>query len=180
MAHFMIPARACLPPLFLVSALITGLAACSGGKQYPSLAYRPVERVTPVTPATPPAIELPPPSADLTTRINGLVSAAREADSRFNTRRPAAERAVAAASGAAATSNAWIAAQVAVSDLEASRDPAVGALADLDTLYADARQGEPVEESPSTQSISSARNTVQDIVAAQDVIVAGLHERMGS
>lgn len=172
----MIRAKARLLPLFLGA----GLAACSSAGHYPSLAVRPVERATPVTPdAEAPPAPLPPASADLTTRIDGLLAAARQADSQFAAKRTLAERAV-SASGSSRSGDAWLTAQAAISALQASRDPAVAALGELDTMYADARDAAPVEESPSAKSIGTAREQVQTLVAAQDEVVARLNGRLGS
>ncbi|WP_132390408.1 hypothetical protein [Novosphingobium sp. PhB165] len=172
----MIRAKARLLPLFLA----TGLAACSSAGTYPSLAIRPVERATPVVQnpsATP--VPLPPPSADTVTRINGLLASAREADSQFAARRTAAERAVSAA-GSSTGSDSWLSAQVAVSALQASRDPSIAALAELDTMFATARDASPNEESPTTKSIAAARDEVQASVTAQDEVVSRLNARLGT
>ncbi|WP_395330450.1 hypothetical protein WBP06_17905 [Novosphingobium sp. BL-8H] len=171
----MIRAKARLLPLFLAA----GLAACSSASQYPSLAYRPVERATPVAPDPSDAVApLPPPSADLSSRIDGILATAGQADSAFAAKRPVAERAVSAA-GAKGTDS-WLNAQVAVSTLQASRDPAVAALAELDTMFAAARDASPDRESPSAQSIDAARGKVQAQVDAQDAVVAGLDARLGN
>lgn len=164
----------------LLPALLPILAAaCSTAGTYPSLAQREVERVggqaNPVPgPATVPAP--PPPSADLTGRLDALVAAARAADRRFQTDRGAAERAVAGAGGVA--SDSWSGASVALARLEASRSQTMTALADLDSLYVDARSAAPVEESPSALAIAAARSTVSDLVAAQDRVIAGLAARL--
>ncbi|WP_395393210.1 hypothetical protein WBP07_18415 [Novosphingobium sp. BL-8A] len=172
----MIRAKARLLPLFLAA----GLAACSSASQYPSLAYRPVERMTPVAPDPSDApLPLPPASADLVSRIDGILASAKQADGTFATRRPIAERAVAAA-GSARGSDAWLSAQVAVSALQASRDPALAALAELDTMYADARDAAPTQESPSAKSIDAARQQVQAQVNAQDEVVSALDARLGT
>lgn len=175
MARGMIRAKARLLPLFLAA----GLAACSSAGQYPSLAYRPVERATPVAPDPSATVApLPPPSADLTSRIDGILTTARQADSAFAAKRPIAERAVAAAGSKG--SDSWLSAQVAVSALQASRDPAIAALAELDTMYVNARDAAPQQESPSAQSIGAARETVQAQVTAQDGVVAALDARLGN
>lgn len=160
--------------------LALGLSACSTAGSYPSLSYRAVERFAMPAAAepTPPPVQLPPPTADLTTRIDGLVAAARDADKQFAAKRPAADRAVAAAARSSRTSDAWISAQVAVAALQSSRDSAVAALADLDSLYADARQAEPVDESPSALAIDTARSQVQGLVNTQNDVITGLDARL--
>lgn len=168
------------PKLALLSALSLSLAACSTARSYPSLAYRAVERTAMPAAAepAPPPVQLPPPSADLSTRISGLVAAAQASDKQFAAKRPAADRAVSAAARAARTSDSWISAQVAVSALQASRDTTVAALADLDSLYADARQAEPVEESPSAKAIDTAREQVQALVNGQNDVISALDARL--
>lgn len=172
-------AKARLQPLFLAASLATGLAACSSAGTYPSLAYRPVERAMPVAPDPSATVApLPPPSADLMTRIEGILTTAGQADSAFAAKRPAAERAVSSAGSKG--SDSWLNAQVAVSTLQASRDPAIAALAELDTMYATARDAAPEQESPSARSISAAREKVQSQVDAQNATIAGLDTKLGN
>ncbi|SFF75164.1 hypothetical protein SAMN05518801_101236 [Novosphingobium sp. CF614] len=168
----------------LLPALLPILAAaCSTDGHYPSLGLRGVERsggsATPVAgEAAPPAPALPPASADLVTRLDGLVAVAREADRRFQADRGPAERAVAAAGNVA--SDSWSSAGVALARLESSRSNAMVALADLDTLYVDARVAAPIAESPSTSAIAAARDEVSGWVAAQDKVIESLAARLRS
>lgn len=171
----------------LVAFLPFAMAACATADEYPSLAQRDFERnagrvcgtATPVDPAPEPEpAPLPPASADLLARLEGLVSAAREADRRFASQRDDAERAVSRASGAAAASDPWAAAQVALAALETSRSAAIAALADLDTLYADARDAAPTEVSPSAEAIGRARSQVSELVAQENDVIAGLSARL--
>lgn len=169
-----------LPVLPLIGALLA-TAACSTANTYPSLAQREVERVGgSAAPAGgeagPPAPVQPPASADLVTRLDGLVAMAREAERQFQSNRPAAERAVASAGERA--SDSWSAASVALARLESSRSSAMTALADLDTLYADARDKAPLGESPSTAAIGAARAQVSGWVDGQDRVIAALDARL--
>ncbi|MFC0205562.1 hypothetical protein [Novosphingobium soli] len=167
----------------LALLLPVAAAACSTAGDYPSLAVRDVERVsgsgTPAageaTPAPPP---LPPASADLVTRLAGLVDAARAADRRFQSNRAVAERAVASA-GSSGTDS-WSAASVAVARLESSRSSTMAPLAELDVLYADARDVAPADESPSAAAIGQARAEVAALVAAQDALIDRLSGRLGT
>lgn len=174
-----VPARRVALVSLLAPVLLLG--ACSTPGSYPSLAVRNVERVNgnagaaPGT-ATPPPPALPPASADLVTRLDGLVAVARDADRRFQAERGAAERAV-AASGARG-SDSWSSASVALARLESTRSQAMAALADLDTLYADARDQAPDDESPSAQAIAAARTEVAGLVAAQDTLIERLSARV--
>jgi hypothetical protein len=174
----------------LLSLLLPlGIAACSTSGGYPSLALRDVERpaepgaarpggsATPATgDAAPEAPALPPASADLVTRLAGLVKVAQEADQRFQTNRPAAERAI-AASGSLG-SDSWSTASVALATLESSRSSGMTALAELDTLYADARDAAPVGESPAVTAIGTARTQVAALLDAQDAVLASLSRRL--
>lgn len=166
----------------LVAALLPlGMAACSTASQYPSLAVRDVER--PAGSATPAPGEqaptlpaLPPASADLVTRVGGLVTMAQEADRQFQSNRPAAERAVAGAGGSGTDS--WSAANIALARLESSRSASMTALAELDGLYADARDAAPQDESPSTRAIGDARTRVAALVEGQDAVIDRLGARL--
>jgi hypothetical protein len=173
---------------FLSLLLPLGIAACANSGGYPSLALRDVERASepgarpggsaaaapgdqaPAIPALPPA------SADLVTRLATLVKIAQDADRQFQTNRPAAERAI-AASGAVG-SDSWSSASIALGTLESSRSSGMSALAQLDTLYADARDVAPVEESPSATAIGAARTQVAALIDAQDAALATLSGRL--
>ena len=166
---------------YLAILLPFGMAACSTSGAYPSLAQRDVERVS--GSGTPAAAEeaapvpaLPPASADLVTRLAGLVKVAQAADRQFQSNRAAATRAVAASGGVGTDS--WSTASVALAKLESSRSSGMGALADLDTLYADARDAAPLDESPSTLAITSARSEVAALLEAQDKVIADLSGRL--
>lgn len=163
------------------------LAACADTGGYPSLALRDYERgseracgtAKPVVAASEPAAPaLPPASADLRSRLDGLVSAAQEADRQFQAQQATAERAVARTAGAAPASDPWASAQVALAKLETTRSAAVAALAELDMLYADARNSAPDEISPSTEAIGDARSRVSELVARQDGVIAALSARL--
>ena len=155
------------------------LTACSSAAGYPSLALRDVERIAARSPAaeTPP---LPPPSADLVSRLSGLVSAAQAADRQFRDQQGGTAAAVSRAAGATAASDSWASAQVSLAKLDTSRSEAVAALAELDTLYADTRNAEPAGVSPSAQAIAEAREQVSDLVAQQNGVIAGLSARLRS
>jgi len=166
----------------LLSLLLPfGMAACSTASSYPSLAQRDVERISGTAAAAPgeaePAVPaLPPASADLVTRLAGLVKVAQAADRQFQSARPAAERAVASAGGVG--SDSWSGASVALARLESSRSSGMGALAELDVLYADERDKAPTDESPTTSAISAARSEVAALLDAQDKLLAALSARL--
>lgn len=178
----MIRAKVRLPaPAILCGVLSLAMTACSSSGGYPSLAQRDVERVSGTASAAPGDSEqaapaLPPASADLVTRLAGLVKIAEQADRQFQSNRPAAERASAAAGSTG--SDSWSAASVALAKLESSRSSGMTALAELDVLYADARDKAPVEESPEVKAIADARTQVAALLDAQDKVLAGLASRL--
>ena len=123
-----------MTPRRLLAALALMLSGCAGAPQtYPSLAKRAIESAPVAEPAAPPA----PMAADaaLLARIKGYGDQADRGRTAFDAAFARADRAVKAAAGAAVSSDGWVAAQVAISALEAARNDSVSALASLDTLY---------------------------------------------
>jgi len=156
------------------------LAACAASSDYPSLAIRQVERVqgsaTPVAGSPDAAPVLPPASADLTTRLGGLVDLAQKAHAAFAARQGAVERAVSGAGGV--TSDSWSNAQVALAELQAARSPTVTSLAELDQLYVDARAANPEQVSPAAAAIGAARDKVANWVTTEDGVIGKLSARL--
>lgn len=121
-------------PRRLLAALALFLSGCAGAPQsYPSLAKRPVESA-PVAKISPPSAPVPADAA-LSAEITKYVGQADKGAAAFDSAYAKADKAVRAASGAAVSSDAWIAAQVTISALESARNDSVSALASLDTLY---------------------------------------------
>lgn len=123
-----------MTPRRLLAALALMLSGCAGAPQnYPSLAKRPIESAPVATVAPPPA----PVPADpaLSAEIARYVEQADKGAAAFDAAHERADRAVRGASGASVSSDAWVAAQVAISALESARNDSVSALASLDTLY---------------------------------------------
>lgn len=164
----------------IVPTTLLMLAGCAGSAEYPSLAIRDVERVQGSASPAPDAADaipaLPPASADLTTRLAGLVETARQSHTRFQSRQAATERAVAAAGATASES--WSSAQVAVSDLQTSRSGALTALAELDQLYVDERAAHPEQVSPAAATIATARDQVDGWVSAETSVISRLQARI--
>lgn len=174
-------ASATLAPRFLAPVLgALLLAGCAASTDYPSLAVRDVERVqgsgVPAAGSANAIPVLPPASADLTTRLAGLVDVARQAHARFTARQGATERAVAGAGGS--RSDGWTAAEVALSDLQTSRSGALTALAELDQLYVDERTAHPEQVSPAATAIGTARDQVESWVSAQTAVISRLDARL--
>ncbi|MBN8501610.1 MAG: hypothetical protein J0M19_10720 [Sphingomonadales bacterium] len=151
-------------PLLLAASLMLTACASDDGI-YPSLAKRPAERITGTwPPPPPPPLPAPPPLGAATLdRLDRLVADARSADTRFYSKESLARRLVAAARGAPIGSERWVVATMAVSDLESSRAQALLAMAELDSLYAEART-----EGRDVAPIETARNQVLAIIAGQD------------
>ncbi|MGJ0239106.1 hypothetical protein ACQEPB_11400 [Novosphingobium fluoreni] len=164
----------------IVPTTLLMLAGCAGSAEYPSLAIRDVERVQGSASPAPDAADaipaLPPASADLTTRLAGLVETARQSHTRFQSRQAATERAVAAAGATA--SDSWSSAQVALSDLQTSRSGALTALAELDQLYVDERAAHPEQVSPAAATIATARDQVDGWVSAETSVISRLEARI--
>ena len=122
------------PFLSSLALLLTGCATgVADTSAYPSLARRPVETrdyetPAPATPATAPAASMDADAARFAQQADAGASA-------FDKAYGDAERLARAASGAEVSSERWVAAQAAISGLEASRNDSVSALAALDTLY---------------------------------------------
>ena len=159
----------------LIAASSLTLGACANDiAEYPSLARRPAERVSgqisPVVPSNEPG---PAPAAGVLGRLDSLVAQAREADTRFRAREGQARTLIAGASGAAAGSESWAVASVALSQLESARSDAMLALAELDELYAAARI-----DANDARAIAAARDTVMGLVTEQDRVIGDLGGRL--
>lgn len=170
-----------LPALLLAALALPGCA--STGDAYPSLAKRDVERVEGTAlPADGPEEPAPPPpiGPDLESRLSRLVADARAAHREFAAQRPAAARAISAASGSARAGEAWTTAQVALAGLDAARSKAMIALADLDLLHAGEVEAYPDLETPAGSAIAAARDEVSGLVAQEDEAIAALSRRIGT
>jgi hypothetical protein len=162
--------------LLLLAAASLALGACARAEgSYPSLERRPAERLTATWPVAPPSPEAPPAPLDSATigRLDALVSDARGADARFHGQQAHAESLVGTAGGAPMGSEAWSVATVAVSELEGARGQAMVAMADLDSLYAQA-----TVEGRDASAIAKARDQVTAIIAEQDRVLDSLKRRM--
>lgn len=156
------------------------LAACAstGDAGFPSLATRPGERVSGT--ANPvPAPAPPPATAETGSRIARLRAQALAAHTRFGERRASAANLSAAAQGAAVASEAWSVAQVALASLEAARSEAMIALADLDSLFVNAKNDAVATGgSGDVDAIGAARNEVIGWIAEEDATLAALRGRL--
>lgn len=167
---------------FRPSILPTALALCltaggctSASGNYPSLAIRDAERVSgtaqPVEGDPAPALDMP--STDLAGRLEQLAGDARRAHDAFIAAAPAARSAVSAADGSAVASDSWVAAQMAVAGLEASRSRLLIALAELDSLHVTAQL-----EGGGKDAVASARDAVDALAREEDETLAALLARL--
>ena len=161
-------------------ALLALLAACAspGSDRYPSLATRPGERVS-GTAEPVPAPAPPPATAATGSRLAQLRAQALAAHARFGERRGSAASLSAAAQGAAVASEAWSVAQVALASLEATRSEAMIALADLDSLFVDAKNSAvPTGGSGDVDAIGTTRDEVSGWIGEEDATLATLRGRL--
>lgn len=144
------------------------LAACAAPtEEYPSLALRPAEvgAVIPAPAPSPPA----PPAAATVQHVEALAEQADEAHRAFIAATPTARRFVESARDGSEGSESWARAQVALSDLQATRNPASIALADIDRVYADA-----ATEGGDLSQIAAIRARVAAQVEEQDRTIESL------
>jgi hypothetical protein len=149
---------------FLPLVLIAG---CASSMDSPSLAIRPVEAAAtidaarPATVATPVAMEeIVPLDAATIARVETNIRASRASIAPFSKALEPARAAVADAAGAAVSSEAWVAAQVAISRLERTREASANALAEVE----DVRRA----------LIANGKNYDRDAFAAMQNIVADI------
>jgi len=126
---------------FLALFALGSVEANAATRAYPSLAKRPVETRDGNVP-TPAPVPSAPADAALGREVETLGAQATAADAAFKAQLGKARDTIATASGAEPTSEAWVAAQMSISNTDATRYDSVAALASLDTLYV-ARQDNP-------------------------------------
>ena len=165
-----------LAPLLLLS-----LIACESGPagDFPSLARRPIEDAKPEPVATPQPQA--PADAALAKRIAAVVADARKGNAAFTAAVAGGGGRISAGAGAAGGSEPWIAAQQALSDIEASRAPSVGALAAIESLLverlADIAAG---KAKGGEAELRAAEAEIGAIVDKQNATLDGLKKRLGS
>ncbi|MGE4323940.1 MAG: hypothetical protein AB7E60_13055 [Sphingobium sp.] len=120
----------------LLTSLALLLSGCAGAPTtYPSLAKRPIENATVAEVAAAPTPV--PADTELLARLATLSNQVSAGSAQFDRAYAAADRAARTAAGSPVASDAWVAAQLALSALEAARNDSVSALASLDVLYVD-------------------------------------------
>jgi hypothetical protein len=165
-----------LPFTLLCSLCAAG--GCSSPKiAPPSLAPRLAEAIDPRLPVERALVERPV-AAGLTGRLTELLAEARSGEAAFRWALGAAHRAAAVAGPL--RSESWIAAQEALSALEAARAPTPKALADIDALAGTeikARNGIGADD---LAAIRQAAAEAGALDAAQRGEIAALNARIGS
>jgi hypothetical protein len=161
---------------FLAVLCLGTLSACSSpGGPYPSLQPRAAEAIDPRIPVERPLNDRPATPA-LTARLAELVAQARAGDAAFG---PAVDKAEQLAAGAgAAQSEAWVAAQVALSAATAARAPTESALGDIDALGADLLQAHGGIAPNDLAAIKSAGSEVAAIDQRQAERVKAVQDRL--
>jgi len=162
----------------LLTSFVLLLSGCAGPQQgYPSLARRPAENAPTADPAPPPAPAMSDPALDSElARMTAQVDAGAAA---FDKAHATAERAARAANGAAVSSEAWVAAQSAISALESARSDSVSALASLDTLYVDRENAVADGTARSgAEAIAAVRSRALNIVDSQNDRLDALKGRL--
>jgi len=161
----------------LICLLLMPMSACtSPGGSYPSLQPRPTEAIDPRVPVVKPMNNRPV-SPALAARLRGLVEQAQSGSSAFDSAASAAER-LAAGAGTQQT-EAWIAAQEALSGAVAARKPAVDALADIDEIAALALQNQRGIAPNDIAAIQQAAETVGVIDRRQADRVRAVQRQLG-
>lgn len=152
----------------LLPSLALFLSGCASSFQgYPSLAKRAIEDAPIAEAAAQPSPVAPEP--ELVQSVDRLTAQAQAGGTAFDKAWPTADKAARAASGSAVSSEAWVAAQTALSALELARNDSVSALASLDVLYVErsnaAAEG---KVSGGIETIDAARASVLTIVDSQN------------
>ncbi|MCF8706502.1 hypothetical protein [Rhizorhapis sp. SPR117] len=164
-----------------IQMLALFLAGCagSGSGSYPSLAKRPVESGNGASVSAPVSEPVTVDPA-LTREVGGLMDKARSGAAAFDAHVQSAKQQVAAAKGSAVSSEAWVTAQVAISDLESERYDSVFALASLDTLYINRLNAVTANaaHSSNTEIVDQARGDALAIIDRQNDILDGLKARL--
>lgn len=156
--------------LLALPLLLAGCATPEGS--YPSLAIRDGERMTgmmqpvEVRPEAPPAT----PGAVLD-RLTQLAGQAQQAHSAFMAEEAKARQAIVRGLALETGSDGRAAGEVALASLEASRNTALIALADLDRLYADA-----VTNGDESVRIEAVRNEVLALIRLEDDMLAAVRK----
>ena len=152
------------------------LASCTAPRvNAPSLAPRAAEAIDPRLPVPESALRTTP-NATLVDQLKILVAQAETGDAQFQPLADAAQRA--AASAGPAESESWIAAQQALSALQASREPITRAAADIDALGAQRIQQLGGIAAADLKVINAALAKVRMIDEREAILIKTLQDRL--
>lgn len=167
-----------LPALVaIVTVTLSGCAMQQG--DFPSLQKRPYEDERVMDEPAAPATTISSLPAGLQGNLSAAVAKSAAADDQFQARLPVVRQRVAAARGAAESSESWVAAHMELAALEIQRSPSVEAMADIDALYRAQLERETVEgESGGTTIIARQRDAVQAQVDRQQAEIDALKNRL--
>jgi hypothetical protein len=171
--------RLLLLALLTLPALLAGCANPAARDNYPSLAIRPAERVSGTAQPAPAPAQGAPPVAAEASQVAQALARAQSAHRAFLAASPAAIQRIAAARGARSPADSWIAAQVALADLQALRSQSVIAQADLDLLDAAERLAAADQAAPESEGLAAARKAVDLMIGEQDRTIARLAAQLG-
>jgi hypothetical protein len=164
--------RITLNPFILASVL--ALAGCASEIPAPSLGPRAVEKQPIDMPVTNGAEAENPADPALASKLVSLLAAAEAGDRDFAQQRTRAEGTVGRATGARTGDETWIAAQQALTSLDAARAPVRDAAAAIDALREDPGNVVPGNRT----AIDAAAARVKEIDDAQSAAFAVLGERL--
>ena len=171
-------------PRFAALFCITFIAGCASSVDSPSLAIRPSEAAAAIDAARPAAIATPiivaervPLDAATIARLETSIGAARASVAPFTKAAEPARAAVANAVGATVNSEPWVAAQVAISRLERTREASANALAEVDGLR---RLLVESGKNFDRDAFAAMQNVVAEIDADQRAQVSALLNRLKS
>jgi hypothetical protein len=173
-----------MPPRFTALLPLVLIAGCASSVDSPSLAIRPAEAAATIDAARPAGAVTPiviaevvPLDAATIARVETSVRAARASIAPFAKAAEPARTAVANAAGAAVSSEPWVAAQVAVSRLERTREASANALAEVDGVRRELIAG---GKNFDREAFAAMQNVVVEIDAEQRAQVSGLLRRLKS
>jgi hypothetical protein len=160
------------------------LVGCTSSLDAPSLAVRPVEAAAAIDAARPASVITPitiaekvPLEAATMARLEASIGAAQASAAPFAKAMEPARAAVASAAGAAVNSEPWVAAQVAISRLERTREASANALAEVDGIR---RELVASGKNFDRDALAKLQNIVAEIDADQQDKVAALIGRLKS
>jgi hypothetical protein len=154
------------------------LGACSTtGGPYPSLQPRAAERIDPRLPVERP-MNRRPVSATLEARLRSLIADAQSASSAFDAAASQAEQL--ASSAGAPQSDGWVAAEEALSAAVAARRPVAEALAEIDSIGANALQTQGGLAPNDLAAIQSAASVVGGLDRRQAERIQAIQQRLGA